>query len=167
MVPFMKLRITRKVSNKCLLAVYQQWGIFLWHCSCKSWSLFAVNLKIGIIQKLIIFFWGIFHNCVLSINCELWGYTKKSFFFCSKLIFLILWLWMKWYGKIDCHTFEALYQGNIALTLIFTNFLIGFIVRMVKLDSPSSFERSSNSVFNSALIFLLNKLYPTWIYAHF
>jgi hypothetical protein len=40
--------------------VYQQWGIYLWHSSCKSWSFFAGNLKIGIIQKLIIFF----HKCI-------------------------------------------------------------------------------------------------------
>jgi hypothetical protein len=58
-------------TDVCWLFTNNEVCIYLWHCFCKSWSFLAVNVKIGIIQKLTIFFSCEFHKCVLWINCEL------------------------------------------------------------------------------------------------
>jgi hypothetical protein len=97
---------------------YRGTPIYLWHCSCKSWSLFAVNDK--------------FHKCVLWINCELWTWTK--IFFLLKIDFLNFMALNEAIRENWLRTFEALYRIEGSF-VIFTNFLIGFSVRAVKLES--------------------------------
>jgi hypothetical protein len=59
---------TEELLEKLSTDVCQQWGIYLWQCSRKSWSFFADNnVQIGIIQKLVIFFWCEFHK-MCSLN---------------------------------------------------------------------------------------------------